>query len=264
MIFLNFLPLKEKVSRMRVFLPKLPSIIAGLLVAAAILCGQSAQGASVLWYNGDLDGRDALANQTGAPDGLIYDDFIVPTGSTFTITGVFSNNLMLAPSAASSATWEIRSDVSSGNGGNLLANGDGADTVTATGRSLTFGGQQVQEFTNLVQVPTITLSAGTYWLAVAPDVSDQNSFITTTSGLNAVGTPPGNDGNSFLSSAFFGLSFVPVSDPSIEGPGTWDFSMGVIGTSTTVAVPEPSSLILGLVGLVTSAGCFCARRRARP
>jgi hypothetical protein len=105
------------------------------------------------------------------------------------------------------------------------------------------------------------LTAGTYWLAVAPDVSNQDSFIVTTSGANAIGTPPGNDGNSFFSSTFFGDTFVPTSDPSIEGPGTWDYSMGVIGSSST-AVPEPSSLMLGLVGVIASAGFSWARRRS--
>jgi PEP-CTERM motif len=250
---------------MRVILHKLPCFIAGLLVAAAIVFGQSAQaGPTTLWYNGDLDGRDALTNQTGAADGLIYDNFIVPTGMTFTITAVFSNDLMFDSSAATTAAWEIRSGVSAGNGGTLLSSGDASDAVSATGRSLLFGGEQFSEFTNLVQVPAITLSAGTYWLSVAPDVSNQNSFITTTSGLNAVGMPQGNDGNSFFSSVFFGDSFIPISDPSIFGPGTWDFSMGVMGTSAAIAVPEPSSLILGLAGMVTSAGCFWTRRRTRP
>ncbi len=246
---------------MTAFVTKLARSIAGLLVAAAVLQGQMARaGGSLLWYNGDYDGRDALVNQTGPPDGLVYDDFIVPTGYTFNLTGVFSNDLMYTPSAATTAYWEIRSGVSAGNGGTLLYSGDGADTQTATGRyePVIPGVLNVYEYTNLVSV-SVTLGAGTYWLAVAPDVSGQNSYITTTSGTNAVGSPPGNDGNSFQSSTFFGLNFVPTSDPSIEGPGTWDYSMGVIGT----AVPEPSSLMLGLVGFIASAACVWTRRRTR-
>ena len=247
---------------MKAFVPKLARLLAGLLVAAFIVNCQTVRAGGILWYNGDYDGRDALVNQTGAADGLVYDDFIVPTGYTFTITGVFSNNLMYDPSAASTAYWEIRSGVSAGNGGTLLASGDGADSLTATGRfePVIPGIFNVYEYTNQVSV-SVTLGAGTYWLAVAPDVSNQNSYITTTSGANAVGSPPGNDGNSFVSSTFFGENFVPTSDPSVEGQGTWDYSMGVIGTA---AVPEPSSFILGLVGLVTSAGCVWSGRRTRP
>jgi hypothetical protein len=224
----------------------------GLLVAAALLCGQAARADGILWYNGDYDNRDALANQTGPADQLVYDNFIVPTGSTYNLTGVFSNDLMYNPGAATTAYWEIRSGVSAGNGGTLLYSSDGADTLTATGRSLYVGPGTINEYTNLVSVSGVSLGAGTYWLAVAPDVSGQNSYITTTSGANAVGSPPGNDGNSFVSSTFFGQYFVPTSDPSLEGPGTWDYSMGLTGTSTSTVVPEPSSLTLAEVVL-----CLC-------
>jgi PEP-CTERM motif len=254
---------------MKAFVRKLVRIVAGLLAVAAILHGPpTAAGGSILWYNGDYDGRDTQVNQTGPADGKIYDDFIVPTGFTFTITSVFSNNFEInptTPGVTPTAAWEIRSGVSAGNGGTLLASGDGVDTLTATGRSIPLPpfANPISEFTNSVSV-NVTLGAGMYWLSVAPDVSNENSFIGTTSGANAVGTPPGNDGNSFFSSNFFNnQSFVPTTDPSIEGPGTWDYSMGVVGTAVQTAVPEPSSLVLGLVGLVTSAGCVWARRRTR-
>lgn len=254
---------------MNAFVRKLARIAACLLAAVALLHGPpTAAGASILWYNGDYDGRDTQVNQTGSADGRIYDDFVVPTGFTFTITSVFSNNFMFNSSIATTAAWEIRSGVSAGFGGNLLEAGDGADVLTATGRFIVVAPYgNIAEYTNSVNV-NVTLGAGTYWLSVAPDVGNQplfgpDSFIGTTSGANAVGTPPGNDGNSFFSSTFFGQSFVPTTDPSIEGPGTWDYSMGVVGTAVQTAVPEPSSLVLGLVGLVTSAGCVWARRRIR-
>jgi hypothetical protein len=235
---------------MSTILKRLP-VVAALMFVGAILNGPSAHAGSVtLWYNGDNDSRDAWSNQTGAADGLVYDDFIVPTGDTYNITGVFSNDLMYTPAAATTAHWEIRSGISSGNGGTLVASGDGADTVTATGRSDNLG-ITVDEYTNQVSVNVI-LSAGTYWLAVAPDVANQNSYISTTSGANAVGSPPGNDGDSFYSSTFFGESFVPLSDPSNEGPGTWDYSMGVIGTARSLApVPEPfGATLLPTAGLI--------------
>jgi hypothetical protein len=233
-----------------IFLKRVP-IVAAMMFVGAGLCGPMANAGSVtLWYNGDSDGRDAWVNQTGAPDGLVYDNFIVPTGDTYSITGVFSNDMMYTPGATTTAHWEIRAAVSSGNSGIIVASGDGADTVTATGRSMNLG-ITVDEYTNQVAV-NVVLTAGTYWLAVAPDVSGQNSYISTTSGANAVGSPPGNDGNSFFSSAFFGQSFVPLSDASNEGPGTWDYSMGFIGTSRSLsAVPEPSgAALLPTAGLI--------------
>src|ERR1700678_2495866 len=165
---------------MTVFVPKPSRLFSGLLVVAAILCAPAARAGSVLWFNGSLDQRDALANQTGAVDGLIYDDFIVPTGFTYTITGVFSQDAMYNVGAASTAYWEIRSGVSAGNGGTLLASGDGNDALTYTGNTLNTGGLAIPVYTNEVFGMSVTLSAGTYWLAVAPDVSNQNSYITTT------------------------------------------------------------------------------------
>ena len=87
-----------------------------------------------------------------------------------------------------------------------------------------------------------------------------NSRITPTDGALAVGTPPGNDGNSFFTSSDFGAYFKPASDPGVEGAGTWDFSMGINGDSMTV--PEPSSIALILAQGLTVGG-FAALRRSR-
>ena len=211
--------------------------------------GAAHAGSTTLWYNGDDDGRDGLLNEVGSTNELIYDNFIVPTGDIYTITGVFSNDLMPNPAVAT-AYWEIREGVSAGNGGTFVASGDSADTVTATGRTGRVGNGTDNEYTNQVAV-SVTLGAGTYWLAVAPDVAG-GAYITTTSGANAVGFPPGNDGNSFSSSTSFGDNFTPTTNPTLEGPGTWDYSMGIIGTAALVApVPEPSwAALLPTAGLI--------------
>lgn len=249
---------------MRKLVRKSYLFIGGVLVAVAFLNGQAAQAGSILWYNGNLDQRDALTNQTGAADGLIYDDFIVPVGKTFTITAVYSNDAMYqAPTASTTAYFEIRSGVSTGHGGTLLASGNGSDVSASTGQTFSSGGVVLPVYTNEITGLNTTLGPGTYWLAVAPNVSNQDSYIVTTSGAGAIGTPPGNDGNSFMSSTFFGFNFLPTSDPSIEGPGTWDYSMGIIGTSANTAVPEPSSFVLGLIGSVASAAFAKTRRNCR-
>ena len=81
------------------------------------------------------------------------------------------------------AYWEIRSGLTAGNGGTLLASGDGTDTTTNTGQTFTgIPGLSIPVYTNEVNGLSVTLGPGTYWLAVAPDVSNQNSYIVTTSG----------------------------------------------------------------------------------
>src|SRR5205809_3442620 len=91
-----------------------------------------------LWYNGDFNGVNGLANEenTSLGDGQyprVYDDFNVPSGG-WTLTSVFSDNL--ENTVVSGATWEIRQGISEGNGGTLIASGmTMTPVVTPTGRS---------------------------------------------------------------------------------------------------------------------------------
>ena len=64
----------------------------------------------------------------------VYDDFIVPSGSGWNVTAVFSDNL--PNTRVTGANWEIRQGVSEGNGGTLIASGTTiTPVVTDTGRS---------------------------------------------------------------------------------------------------------------------------------
>jgi PEP-CTERM motif len=209
-----------------------------------------------LWYNGDLDGRADLANQrtiSGTILSNVYDDFIVPAGRGWDITAVYSNNHPGGSTlpTITGADFSIRQGVSSGNGGTVVASGSGLPvTVTPTGRNLI--GQP--ESTFLISGLHIHLDPGTYFLNVTPvSVDFPQTFETTTSGLNAVGMPPGNDGNSFWNSPSFGQNFSPTT--AGLGSGTWDFSEGVVGTVTPPpTVPEPSSLALLSLGGLGLAG----------
>jgi hypothetical protein len=69
-----------------------------------------------------------------------------------------------------------------------------------------------------------------------------------------VGTPPGNDDNSFWNSNLFGVNF--TSTTNLFGPGTWDFSGGVIGVDV---IPEPATIALVTCGL--GALVIAVRRR---
>lgn len=191
---------------------------------------QGVQSPIVLWYNGDFNGVNGLANEsnTTTADAHVYDNFIVPAGPGWDITSVFSNDL--SSTVISGATWEIRRGVSSGNGGTLVASGNTATpTVTPTGRS----GFGFTEYTVEVAVsPSLhlpPLPAGQfYWLNVTVVGNGTGrAFDSTTAGANAVGTPPGNDMNAFFNSTTFAANFLPTSDPSIGQP--YDFSMGVKG-----------------------------------
>ena len=191
-----------------------------------------------LWYNGDYNGINGLANEMNTTLGSgefasVYDDFIVPSGPAWTVTSVFSDNL--SSTNVTGATWEIRQGVSSGNGGTLIATGmTMTPVVTPTGRS----GMGFTEYMVEVTGLNVNLPSGTYWLNVTPigDLTGR-SFDSNTSGANCVGTPCGNDMNAFFNSNFFDANFQSTSE---QGQPT-DFSMGVNGcTGSPTPTPSPT------------------------
>ena len=242
----------------------------GLLLIWATCCTPAR--AATLWYNGDQDGRDAISNQTATGangvDGAIYEDFIVPAGQKWTITSAWSNdveNPFFTSPRVSSVAWSIRSGVSAGNGGTVLASGTATGsnaTEAADGTSVVFAPFSANQETITAKGLSVVLNPGTYWVSVAPvttGADDSFFYVSTTSGLNAVGTPPGNDGNSYFNSVADSDNFIPTT--TLEGPGTWDYSLGVAGTF--VVTPEPSSMVLMLAasfGLPVLG--FCRRKRS--
>ena len=177
-----------------------------------------------LWYNGDFNGVNGLANEMNTLVGQssIYDNFIVP-GPGWHITSIFSDNLL--NTNVTGATWEIRSGVTEGNGGTVVASGTTTTpVVTPTGRS----GFGFTEFMVEITGLSVDLAPGTYWLNVTP-VGDGSgrSFDSDTSGTNCVGLPCGNDDNAFINSSDFGFVFHNTSSGDVGQP---DFSMGVNGT----------------------------------
>jgi hypothetical protein len=193
-------------------------------------------GSGPLWYNGDFNGVNGLANEENTSLGSgqfasVYDDFNVPSGG-WTLTSVFSDNL--ANTNITGATWEIRQGISEGNGGTVIASGmTMTPVVTNTGR----GGFGLQEFMVEVTGLNVNLAPGTYFLNVTVIGNlTGRSFDTNTSGANCVGTPCGNDQNAFFNSNFFKANFTSTSN---EGEPT-DFSMGVNGTTGCPESPTPT------------------------
>ena len=64
----------------------------------------------------------------------VYDNFVVTNAAGWDIAAVFSDDL--SNTVITGASWEIRSGVSAGNGGTLVASGSTlTPTITPTGRS---------------------------------------------------------------------------------------------------------------------------------
>jgi len=228
--------------------------LAAALVLNAPVCAQAPPGS--LWYNGDFNGVNGLANErnTIVTQAAVYDDFNVTAPLGWDVTAVFSDNLITFDPNAAGADWEIRTGVSEGNGGTLVASGTtNSPTVTLINTGCFQYCVYRVEVTGLNFFLPMLPSGEHYWLNVTPIGNGSGrSFNTTTSGANAVGSPPGNDQNAFFNSTYFGAYFTSTANESQP----YDYSMGVIGT----VVPEPATVTLLTCGMGALLIAFNRRR----
>jgi hypothetical protein len=213
------------------------------LLLIALSCLITCAHADILFYGGDFNPMfwysDSLSSENdaavhGDPYGsAVYQNFIIPSGQAWNVTGLFSNDIMtLTPT---SAYWEIRTSVSEGNGGALLASGAGSDSYHLNGG--------FQEYTNTVSGLNLSLASGMYWFTVVPEAPGQQgrSYDTNTFGQNSIGMEMRDE--QYFNSPFFNYNFTNADNFSLFPI----FSDGVIGT----AAPEPSGLsMLGSGALV--------------
>jgi hypothetical protein len=175
-----------------------------------------------LFYGGDLDPSAGTAEGFSDENTLLvtgsstYASFNVPTGAQAKITGILFNLQADANFDPNTATYDIRSGVSSGNGGTEIASGSGTISVATTGRI--FIG--LTEFTVLVTLTTpVSLTAGEYWFNITPTCTngavDGSCYVgrmflsNTTSGTNNVDGQAQSGSSLFLNSSFFGFTYEP-------------------------------------------------------
>ncbi|MGD0652215.1 MAG: PEP-CTERM sorting domain-containing protein [Verrucomicrobiia bacterium] len=190
-----------------------------------------------LWYSGDFDGRYGYVNRidtsgrSSVPIAEMFERFDVTDASGWNITAIWSDNNF--GTSEPRADWSIRVGMGLNAGGTTLFSGTSPLTVTPTGRySVPVSGSATNwEYQLEVTGLNVYLPQGEYWLNVTP-YSPNTTSISSTVGSNAVGTPSG--------SADPGLWWWSIGYHNYDYPGP-GFSMGVAGT---VAIPEPSSLLL--------------------
>jgi hypothetical protein len=137
------------------------------------------------------------------------------------------------------ATYDIRTGVSEGNGGRVVQSGSGKIQIQATGRN--FLG--FNEYAIAIHFPTVTLHPGVeYWFNVEPQCLNGAQdgscnfgrfFVSnTTQGTNNIRGLDQPQHSMFLNSSFFGFTWANWCDPSLGfTPGECNLlSYGLVGT----------------------------------
>lgn len=138
-------------------------------------------------------------NSTGSNNTMAYtfDNFTWTPGAgggvIDTIGGFYHAFNTESPSAIDSIYWEIRTGMSDGVAGTLIASGN-TGLITPTTSSFLQGGATVAEVS--VDIPDFALPAGNYWFAlgvgsISPD--DNSWFNAQTDGTGGIGGPLGDN-----------------------------------------------------------------------
>jgi len=215
-----------------------------------------------LWYGGDVDLNGSASNNTfGGIQSRVLDDFVVPVGQRWHVTGLLSNNMVTPPfgTVPTTAVWSIRRNVAAGNPGEILFQGNSAATVTTTGRA----NSSYSEYRVVVSGLSIDLDAGTYFVQVSPVTPVIGNFYM------GAGLPKGRVGIPGPSVMFQQVHI--QTTPPMDYVDTVPDSMGTVGSfgvlgqviAEVVAVPAVSGVAaLALACVVAAFGLAMVRRVA--
>jgi hypothetical protein len=209
------------------------------LFAAALFLVAAVAHADTISYTGDFRGGDGFITQADTlSDMFVFDQVNVLSPHVTTIWGNFLIYQQYA-GASLGLNYEIRTGVSSGNGGVLVKSGSVANLQqTLTGRSTqNTAYREVQ----LLGTVNFDLAPGIYWLGLqnnegANPPAQWTSFLAKTLGGDAgpAGDPNPVPQNSILDGSAFATG-TELGDYIQQGA---DYSIGVI------SVPEPASASL--------------------
>lgn len=214
------------------------------LIALLILSSLTSHAQFLGGYADGLTSVPTGRNTFGPALRMVYDDF------TFDLPGNIIQFQMIGRDNTGSPVamyYEIRSGVSAGNGGTLVASGL---TPTASSGPLpldgSFGippaGSGSYGYYDAGPSIPIHVDPGTYWIGLAPLQGFGSWDVTSTQGLGAIGHPI-NNGN-----AFYYNSADPLAN--FASMGAHDFGLRIYTDVPTTFIPEPNSLSLIALGIL--------------
>jgi hypothetical protein len=179
------------------------------------------------FYGGDLDTSSANAAGMSDENTLLilggsstYGNLVIPAGTTVTAKGLLFNVQASTAFDPKTASYDIRTGVSEGNGGTSIASGSVNIQVAATGNN--FLG--LNEYSVVVVFPPVTLTSGAYWVNVTPNCTNTldgscsvfRMFVSnTTSRTNALHESWQPAHEMFLNSGFFGFTWANWCDAAL-------------------------------------------------
>lgn len=212
------------------------------------------------WYAGDpsptsLVPLAAFAWVTNVPSpgyaAYTFDNFTWTNangGVVDTLGGHFMSTLGIPITGVTFAQWEIRTGVSVGNGGTLVASGSGVPVLSSTSFLSQFiGSPNVDPVARVeLDVPDFVLAPGNYWLGFS--IGDAGGgvagFVAETVGTNGIGGPL-DDGNAIY------YQGDGTSNPWnwVDVASTWGGPMDAAYFITEVPAPSGAA-VLGVAGVV--------------
>lgn len=182
--------------------------------------------ASVCWYNGDIDYRNGFTSErnTSWHESWTFDDVVWEGG---VVTGARGHFIINPGTVVVGGDIIVYRGMSEGQFGQLIREVSDITNFkfTRTGNRA-FNRDEYRLELTLGQ-SAFWLDPGEYHVGIRCIGSGQGqAFVVVTSGENAIGTPPGNNGRTFLCSSFQGPCF-PTDWQNLVGPGTWDVSYGL-------------------------------------
>lgn len=195
------------------------------------------------FYAGDISPDDVNADAFSDENSLYISDSATYAPVTLpfqaALHGILFNVLSSEAFDPATANYDIREDVSEGNGGFSVQHGTAKIQVVATGR-FPFG---FPEYQISVHFPVVTLEPGvTYWFNIEPQctngATDGGCYFgrfllsNTTQGTNNIRGEDQPAGELFLNSAFFDTSWANWCDPifSLTPAECGQASFGLMGT----------------------------------
>ena len=199
---------------------------------------------NTLFYAGDPNCEDpnsqafANGNTLTVPDTETLGAVTIPAGKHVLVEGLFINTVATVDEFdPATATWEIRTGVSEGNGGRQIASGVGP--ISWTGLNTCGLAVYASQVTVMLTQPQ-TLSEGTYWFNVTPQCTNSEDSYCDSQQFYVDNTPQGANNvrghlqplhQIYFNSAYFGHAYANWCDPSF-GQNSHEcaaLSFGILG-----------------------------------